>query len=120
MTRRAAPDAMPAESEASFQDRVVKTAHSLGWRTFAVRKSAAGSAKTGKLISMVTKKGWVDLVLWKNNEIIFWELKSDKGKLSPEQAEVLESLAPLEFIHRVGCVRPRDWEEIEGILRGER
>ena len=120
-SRRAAkPDAMHALSEADFQKMVVDAAHLLGWRTFAVRKSAAISAKTGKVVSYVTNSGWPDLVLWKGSKMILWELKSDSGKLSPEQALVLASLEDVEDVHRVGCVWPRDWNEIVETLRDVR
>ena len=111
---------MSAESEASFQSRVVKTAHHLGWRTFAVRRSAAVSAKTGKVVSYVTSEGWPDLVLVKGNKIIFWELKSDRGEIEQEQHEWLTALEAVETVHQVGCVRPRDFDLIEATLRGER
>lgn len=116
-TEREMTDTLPPQTEEDFQKMVEDTAHLLGWKTFSLIQSAAISAKTGKIISMVTKRGWPDLVLVKGNKIIFWELKADKGKLSPEQREWLTALEAVKTVHQVGCVRPRDWKLIEETLR---
>jgi hypothetical protein len=108
-------------SEADFQKMVVDAAHGYGWKDFSLIQSAVISAKTGKLISMVTKKGWPDLVLVKGHTMLMWELKSDTGKLSKEQHEwltALEAVAEDAEHISVGCVRPRDWESIKATLKG--
>ena len=120
MSRETTPKALLSLSEADFQKMVVDMAHRLGWKTFAVRRSAAVSAETGKVVSYVTSEGWPDLVLVKGDKIIFWELKSDTGLLEPKQHEWLTALEAVETVHQVGCVRPRDWAEVKATLQGAR
>lgn len=53
--------------------------------------------------------GFPDLVLARNGEVLFVELKSEKGKLSPEQRDWLA--------HTNGRLwRPADWPDICTLL----
>lgn len=77
-------------SENVFQSEVIKAARIHGWKIAHFRPA-------------MTKHGWVtavagdgagfpDCVLIREQRLIFAELKSDKGKLHPQQKEWLESL----------------------------
>ena len=107
-------DKLDPESEASFQKRVKETAEWFGWMTFSIRQSTIVSAKTGKRVSVVTKAGWPDVVLGKGARVLFREIKTDTGKVSPAQQKWGDLLL------RAGCDwdvwRPRDWNEIERTL----
>lgn len=89
--------------------RPAKTAH--GWRTL-------GSGPLAK--------GWPDHVLVRERDqrLLFVELKSDRGKLSPDQEWVLGVLRSLEQVGlfdgpliEVHVWRPRDIEKIAEVLR---
>jgi hypothetical protein len=65
--------------------------------------------------SRKSKKGWPDLVIAGPNHVIFVELKTDKGRVSAEQQQWLDTL------ERAGATvavwRPADWPNIQRILR---
>lgn len=60
-------------------------------------------------------KGWPDLILVRGKRLIAAELKSDKGKLTSEQQDVLALLALAGVETYVW--RPADWTSIERTLR---
>lgn len=64
-------------------------------------------------------KGFPDLVLVRarDRRLIFAELKSDAGRLSPAQDEVLDVLRALAPLAEVHVWRPRDWDTIVEVLR---
>ena len=78
-----------------------------GWRT----------PGTGSLA-----KGWPDLSLFRERDgrIIFAELKSDKGSLTPDEKRVLDVLRAVAVFNplmEVHVWKPKDWDEIERVLR---
>jgi hypothetical protein len=78
-------------SEAEWQEQVIDLAHKLGWRHMHVRRSIG---KGRRWTTATNVDGWPDLFLWseKHHRSLFVELKSETGKLSPEQVTVLDSL----------------------------
>jgi hypothetical protein len=62
--------------------------------------------------------GWPDLVLWRAGQFLVAELKSARGRLRPEQRDVLATLAAAGVDARVW--RPADWPEIEALLTAPR
>ena len=93
-------------SEKQFQAQVVELARYSGflvYHTFDSRRSAGG---------------FPDLVLVKPPRLIFAELKSEGGKLRPEQQKWLDALGGCESIE-VRLWRPSEWEEIERMLKGK-
>jgi hypothetical protein len=91
-----------AMSETEFQEQVVQYARLNGWlvyHTYDSRRSA---------------QGFPDLVLARGPYLIFAELKSERGRLTDEQAEWVAAL------RRTGQVayvwRPRQWDDIEAVL----
>jgi hypothetical protein len=96
------------ETEAHFQERVIKAAKALGFKyvyhTFDSRKSPSG---------------FPDLVLIHpaKHRLLFVELKSQRGKLTWAQTlwrVALSELAGVEYY----CWRPSDWDALVGVLRG--
>lgn len=65
-------------TEKQLQERIVRTARRLGWR----------DAWTWK--SIHSPKGWPDLVLAKGLRLLIVELKSETGKVTPEQQTWLD------------------------------
>jgi hypothetical protein len=63
--------------------------------------------------------GWPDLVLWRPRKggLIFAELKSNEGKVSRAQREVLDSLSSAGATTAVW--RPTDWALIVEMLKGK-
>ena len=98
---RAALDA--AISEKAFAQQVVDAARLTGWlvyRTFDSRRSPAG---------------FPDLVLVRGGRLMFWELKTMRGRLSSAQLDWLAALADAGADAML--VSPRDWDAIVEMLR---
>lgn len=92
------------ESERSWQGRVLERARQGRWRAYHTRYSIGSQA------------GFPDLVLVKPGRLIFAELKSDKGSLSPKQLEWVTLL--LEAGQEVHVWRPQDEPMVTRILMG--
>lgn len=71
---------MTGESEKQFQEKVVQLARLLGYRCYHTHDSRRSAA------------GFPDLVLAKPGRLVFAELKSEKGKVSREQEQWIETL----------------------------
>lgn len=69
-----------AGSEAAFQQQVVNLAGFYAWRAYHTHDSRRSQA------------GFPDLVLVRGPELIFAELKTDKGRVRPEQQEWIAAL----------------------------
>jgi hypothetical protein len=67
-------------SEKEFQAQVVQLATYYGWRVYHTHDSRRSAA------------GFPDLVLVRPPELIFAELKTEKGRIRPEQADWLADL----------------------------
>jgi len=93
----------PRLTERAFMAQVVRLATLLHWRAYHTHDSRHSSA------------GFPDLVLVRRPRVIFAELKSDRGRCTPEQRAWLAELA--ECSVEVTLWRPSDWEEIERCLR---
>jgi hypothetical protein len=90
-------------TEAQWQAQVVQLASLLGWSSYHVHDSRR------------TNPGWPDLVLWRpGDRILFRELKTNIGRIRPEQAAVLRSLADAGA--DTGVWRPRDFDEVRAVL----
>ena len=100
-------------TEAEFQQQVIDLAHILGWRHLHVRRSI-GKGRTWTTTTNVV--GWPDLLLWRaGSGFVALELKVGKGKTTPEQDEVLASLAAAGALTMV--VYPDDLDELAHVLR---
>jgi hypothetical protein len=95
-------------SEAAFMDTIIQAAEIYGWWTYHTHDSRRSTA------------GFPDLVLIKPPRVIFLEVKSERGRLSRAQADVLamlEECGPLWCRYErdgvsAAMVRPSDWEQI--------
>lgn len=104
-------------TEAELQAHVVELATMLGWTVNHVRRSIGGR-KQGWVTS-TTLRGWPDLTLIRPPRLVFAELKSDRGRLQPEQAQVLELLAAVPGVETF-VWRPDDLDEIAATLNRRR
>lgn len=127
MTPRRAPTstaeyratAATSMSEETLLSHVLDAAKKLGWRTTHFRPAllADGSWRTAV---QGDGKGWPDLVLVNERmgELLFVELKSTDGELTPEQAAWLCALQNVG--QRADVWRPSDWTSghIQRVLEG--
>ena len=128
-------------TEEEFQRMVIEVAYAYKWMVAHFRK--ARTLKGWVTPVQADGKGWPDLVLVRPPRIIFSELKSEKGKLTPEQQNWMTllkecqrviTLEPLELengravmkqvrkartlvIPEIYLWKPSDWEEIAECLR---
>ncbi len=91
------------QTEEQFQQAVIDLAKALGWLTYHPHDSRRSTA------------GYPDLTLVRGERLIFAELKSTTGHLSPAQRVWLAALADAGQTVRVW--RTEDWREIETELR---
>mgnify|MGYP000098728519 CR=1 FL=1 len=91
-------------TEKAFAQQVVDLARLLGWRVYRTWLSVRSPA------------GFPDLVLVRPPRLIFAELKSEKGRLTPAQEAWLELLRQVPGAE-VYVWRPADLEEIAAVLR---
>ena len=98
---------MPGQREDAFQDSVLALAKLLGWKLRYHTRDSRGS-----------ERGFPDLVLCRPSDgrLLIVELKSATGKASEEQRAWLDGLATVRQFGS-GLWRPRDWPEIERMLR---
>lgn len=92
------------ETEAHFQQRVVNLADLFGWWVYHTHDSRR------------SRPGFPDLVLVRFGQLIFAELKSERGRLTFEQEEWLRQLSKCAPTY---VWRPSDWPDIAEILRAE-
>lgn len=92
-------------TEAQFQNAVLNVAKAGGWRVYHTHNS------------MHSAKGFPDLVLVKDGRLVFAELKSKTGKVTPEQEAWLAALGDVvpEMV-AAHVWRPGDWDDLEGVL----
>lgn len=100
-------------TEAEFQQQVIDLAHAYGWMCLHVRRTIGKGRKWTTATSVV---GWPDLFLWhpKQQRRIGAELKSETGKATVEQLEVLATLAASGV--ETFLWRPSDLDTINGLL----
>ena len=99
--------------ESLWQRTVIDAAHLTGWRVAHFRP--ARTAQGWRTPVAADGCGFPDLVLARPGEALAVELKSDTGRLTRYQEVWLELLAGAGLGGHVW--RPRDWVEVEGVLR---
>ena len=103
-------------TEEEFQRMVIEVAHAYKWVVAHFRK--ARTLRGWVTPVQADGKGWPDLVLVKQSRIIFAELKSEKGKLTPEQQVWIDLLSNVgDKDVQVYIWRPSQWEQLVEILK---
>lgn len=101
------------ETEAGFLEAVIALARLRGWKCFHPRPARTAA---GWRTALQGDAGWPDLVLCRPPRLIIAELKTERGRVTPEQDTWLQALALVPDVH-VFVFRPHDWPAIEAILQ---
>lgn len=103
-------------SEAEFQHAILNLAQWTGWRYFHPR--TVKTAQGRHLTAYQGEAGFPDLVLvHRNRGVIFAELKTQKGRLTPGQEMWRHDLEAAGAVYYLW--RPSDWSDIQEILQGD-
>ncbi len=109
-------------AEEVFVAHVVQLAQSNGWHVAHFRPART---KQGWRTAMTGDKGFPDIVAARDGVHVFAELKTDKGRTSPEQTGWLDALSwnrqsmrTPDWEPTLVCLwRPSDWEQIVEVFR---
>ncbi len=101
-------------NEAEWQSQVIDLARLYGWTCAHFRP--AKTEKGWRTPVQADGKGFPDLVLVRKGDLIFAELKAEKGRLSPEQTDWLEQLGQVEGIDTY-LWRPSHFDAVNERLR---
>ena len=105
-------------SEAEFQTAVVELAELCGWllcHFHDSRREVRRRDGTRLFIGDKATSGFPDLVLVRPPEVMFIELKSERGRMTANQKKWREALSRCTGV-RYCLWRPSDWGEIERVL----
>jgi hypothetical protein len=97
-------------NESDFMANVIELATTLHWRVHHCRPAQGGNGRWSTPIQ--GHAGFPDLVLARAGRVVFAELKSEKGELSPHQRDWQSDLVGQEY----NLWRPGDIEFIADIL----
>jgi len=103
-------------SEAEWQQQVIDLAHVHGWRVLHVRP-AQNSRGDWRTPVAADGKGWPDLTLVRDR-VLFAELKTNRGRLAPEQRRWLDALEAAGA--EVAVWRPKDFPTVLDTLKRNR
>jgi hypothetical protein len=103
-------------SEREFTSLVIAVAQGLGWLTFHPRSAMERSGRW--CTPTQGDVGVPDITLVRDGRLLFIELKSTTGRLSPDQREWLNALGQVPGV--TACVmRPADWAALVRLLQEE-
>jgi hypothetical protein len=95
-------------TEKQFQQQILDLARLMGWKVYFTWNSVHSPA------------GFPDLAMVRGARLIFAELKTDTGKVTPAQTEWLDALKTVQgkFVSvEVYLWRPADFDQIVSLLR---
>lgn len=96
-------------SEADWQSTVVDLAHALGWIVAHFRPART---KDGWRTAVAYDgRGFPDIVAARDGRVVFLELKTARGRVTPHQQ------AWLDILPAAHVIRPGDWQRLQEILR---
>jgi hypothetical protein len=103
-------------SEREWLRDVIQLAHINGWLVTHFRTALAPDGHW--LTAISGDKGFPDLVLVRGRRLIFAELKTERGRVMPEQQRWLDALRHANLEVGVYVWRPSDRETVAHILAG--
>ncbi len=95
------------QSEADYQEQIVQLAELSGCWVYHHHDSRRSNP------------GFPDLMILRSPDLWLWELKTEKGRVRPEQHMVINALKEVKYIH-AAIVRPSDWPMVEAVLKAKR
>jgi len=101
-------------TEAQFMQQIIDLSRLYGWRVAHFRPAMTRSGRWATPVQ-ADGAGFPDLCMVKRARLIFAEIKSDKGKLSPEQETWITELTNC-MRCEVYIWKPENWEEIVEVL----
>lgn len=101
-------------SETMFQEQVTGLANLHGWNWMHILPGLNERGRYRTPVSGSLGAGWPDLVLVKGDRIVFAELKSEGGRVTGLQQQVLDILGASRC--EVYVWRPSDWDLISELL----
>lgn len=103
-------------TEATWQTAVTDLATTHGWTWWHAPDNRPVTARSGRRYVQNTRAGFPDLVLWRDNRLLFVELKREgpAGVISPDQTRTLDGLARTSA--EVYIWRPSDLGDVVAIL----
>ena len=96
-------------SEAEYLAQIISLLELLGWEYYHVFEQRAYARRTSK--------GFPDIVAIRHTRVLFLEVKSERGKVSPEQKTWLNALKATG--NEAYVLRPSDWEAVVALLKRE-
>ena len=107
-------------TEREFQDSVIELFQRYKWHICHFRPART---QEGWRTAIQGDKGFPDTLITKDGQLIIAEIKSEGGKLSPEQIDWYTLLSLVELSSdgalKVFVWRPSMWASIESIAKGE-
>lgn len=100
-------------TEQQYQQRIIDLAHLTGWKVSHFRP-AQNSRGQWRTPVAADGTGFPDLVLARD-AVLFWEIKTDTGRVSPAQKTWIALLTAAGAEARI--IRPSDWEFVQQRLR---
>ena len=104
------------QTEAAFQSAVQDLADLRGWEWLHLQRALNDRGYWRTPVTGPLGPGWPDLLMIRGDRVIVAELKVGYGKLRPNQERVLGIISSVGWIE-VYTWHPKDWDEIEGILK---
>lgn len=106
-------------SEEQFQDAVLDLAALTGWRVYFVpdwiwRLVVVSMQRHPRKGRRWASAGFPDMVLCKPPRLIFWETKTNKGRVRDPQKDWIADIQSCGFDARV--IRPKDWDYVAEVL----
>lgn len=115
--RKTATDTF-TQTEQAFQAQVVAYARLMGWTVWHdVATNAPRACRQCKAPLNLPRNdaGFPDLVLVRRPRVVWAELKSERGKLTDDQADWIRTLRACgQDVH---VWKPSDWRDVEEVLR---
>jgi hypothetical protein len=94
-------------TEKDWQKQVIDLAHLMGWTVAHFRP--ARTVHGWRTPVAADGAGFPDLVLVRGEELLFVELKAERGRLRPEQKQWIEKLSRAAETH---VWKPADWDDV--------
>jgi hypothetical protein len=101
-------------SEDAWQSRITDLLDLRGWLWIHIRPARTTQGWRTP-ISGPLGKGWPDIIAVRGDRLVALELKSARGRVSPEQRGVIDALAVIPGVTAM-VARPADWAAVQELL----